>query len=244
MAVLKNDFEAQTAGVSATNANSATSGFALSFNRGTSSTTVYDGTHPGHGTLGIKMHSAASAACAGNVTVTSTAQIAAQRSVCFDTFPSTGRIRVMTIGSILFCIRSTGALETFNAAGSVINTSTGLLTAGQVYRLEMFVKKGTNTTNGTIKFKACPLGDDTPVANTEFAATNVNAGTANMTSLSFGNNGTEQGAIAVDDYMDDLAYDIAATTYIGAATYGPVSTARALPLLSSTFQAVNRAGVI
>lgn len=227
MSLATNDFEAQTNGTTATTANSANSGFSLGWNRGTGSTTVYSNAHPGHGSMGILMSSGSAAACSGNATIASVASAAASRSLYFTALPG-GQIMVLGVGNVHVYVDSSGHFKVFNAAGAVLFTSTSTLSINTQYRVELVVVTNASTTAGTIKARVCLLDSATAISGMDYSSTTVNAGTANFTSVQFGNNvGGQTGTWA--DYMDDLATDAGATAYIGPWITNHAPTANAGP---------------
>jgi len=215
MALLQNSFEGQTNGTSATGTNSANSGTALAFNRGTGSTTVYSNAHPGHGSIGLLLASGASAACSAVFNGISTPSLAVRRYFYTDALP-TATVGVLGVGTVSAYITSTGAVQVNNASGSAVFTSSVQLSANTQYRFELWVQSGTTTSNGVINFAVYLGGATTAVTGTTYTSSTANTGTTNLVTATYGRAAAGT-ASAWNDYLDEPAAQDSATGFIGTA---------------------------
>jgi hypothetical protein len=240
MTLITNGLEGQVAGHAGSNIS--TSGFSLGFNRGTGSDTNYAATHVAHGSMGLVLTEGSGAACSGNATIPSSASAAASRALYFTALPGS-QIMVLGVGNVHVYITATGQLKVFNAVGAVLFTSTSVLSINTQYRVELVVIVNASTTAGTIKARVCPLDSSTPVGDMNYSPSTVNAGTANFTSVQFGNNvGGQTGTWT--DYIDDMAIDYGATNFIGpwSTNLPPVADARAPVAAVEPFELVTLDG--
>lgn len=222
MALLTNDFEGQTNGASATNTNSANSGVALAFNRTNSSTTTYSSAHPAHGSMGLLMASTSAGACSATVNLSAATSSAASRRYLYtDALPS-ATTQIMQINGVVVYLNSNGTIELHDKSSTTIWTSTGTLSAGTQYRLEMALATGTGTGDGTVKFSAYVGDAGTAISGLSYSSTTMNAGTGTFTQAVFGRSSAGS-AGAWNDWIDDLAAVNGTTTFIGPPSSPPTA---------------------
>lgn len=122
---------------------------------------------------------------------------------------------------------ASGGFAVVNAAGTVLYSSTGKVSTGTWYRVEFIIVRGTSTSTGTLQY-ALYSGNST-VALDSFTTSTTNAGTGTLTRF---NIGKVSSGSACDFYIDDIAADDTAATFIG-----PVQTATAAFTGSGTLTA-------
>lgn len=136
-------------------------------------------------------------------------------------------------GNMVTLVReTTDKLIIQNAAGANITASrsTNALVAGTTYRIEVEVNKGTGTNNGLLGY-AYYVGDSS-TAEFSWTASNVNAGTADVSHVRLGRN-TAVASAATYWYDDMQAQDLAS------GWIGPSSTAATVDAVAAAVTAAS-----
>lgn len=231
-------FEGQASGTTWNAANSGGgSGDAIDTQTGGASA-VFSSAQSAHGTRSLLINAASSQGYS-SWTGLSMAQVGLRFYLYFVAGVSAAQDIASLSGGPKLQLSATGQLKVIDQAGAVKQTFTAFST-GTWYRVEMYAAKGGTTTTGTIKVAYYTLDSATPV-ETEYSATNVNSGTTNYTAFNWGK--LTGGSVALNAHFDDIAYNDAATTYIGPALVSVTGVA-ATATATAPVPVVTAAGIV
>ena len=224
MAVLSNGFEGLTGTLTTANSDDA-GGAALTV----LGTPTVDTTYAAHGTKSLKIAAGVATATRCDVAVnTSTVAMRmywrAPTSLTADWWNmvvAVGGTKVVTLS-----VNSANKLRLYTAAGTgtTIWTATNAMSTTAWTRIELFVS-GLSATTATVKVA---LYDDTDTLIQEYNGTGIsNTGLSNFTNISFGRYQSSAGSH--DVWIDDIAYEVGGSGYIGpvGANEAPTATAPA-----------------
>jgi PKD repeat protein len=221
MAHRTNSAEGGTNGVAVTAGNSGgASGTAFTtVNKNGAGAVTFDTAHPAHGTLAYHLQGPAAADTAymtwGSLSVT--AGGAFRVYIYMNALPSVGQdlVKILNNSSAIIAKIGISGTNKFNVSdvSGVVNTFTTAISAGTLYRIEIYVVPGTTTSNGTIK-SAYFLGDAALGSQQDSVYNNSarNTGTVAIGSVQVGRL-TATGTF--DGWLDDYDFDDAATDLIG-----------------------------
>lgn len=114
-----------------------------------------------------------------------------------------------------------GNLSVRNGAGTEVLKSTSTLSAATWYRFELQVTAGASTSTGTLQAAVYAGDGATAVGDCHYSSTTTNTGTVNLGSARFG---VPQAVTTANTYyIDDLAANDGATSFIGAPGVPPVA---------------------
>lgn len=220
MTVKSNNFEDGTlaTAISAINSGGA-SGTPFSSVAGSS---VYDNTQSMHGSLSAKLTPTASTSTQFNYSGLATSGLAARMYVYMTALATADTwildFRANSVRAVTFHLNSAGHLRLDNAAGTTgIWTAANTFPLNQWVRIELYAVVGSTTTNGTI-VGGYYLGDSTSPIEAIYSHTGTeNAGAGvpfNLLEIAKCNSSN----YATPFWVDDVAYDDAATGLLGPAT--------------------------
>ncbi|MGN6760517.1 MAG: hypothetical protein ACTHJI_04200 [Leifsonia sp.] len=223
MAVVGNNFEGGTDGVALTNINSGgASGTPFDAIFGTGA--VYTSSSPIQGSMSMRVP--VNTFGAGVYTLSNVSHVAAKIKFRATTVGTTDLHIIRLHGGSnvrYFSVHQNalGKLRVDDATGTTgVFTFANALTAGTVYRLEVYVVAGSTTSNGTIKVAYYLGNSTTPVETAYFANGSANVGAGITFNQLYGGKYSQTPEEWV---FDELYYDTAASDFIGV-TAGPPPT--------------------
>jgi len=233
MARYSNSFEGGTDGAAVTAANSGgSSGSAFGAVSATGSTSVvYDNDHAAHGGLAAKVSPASDGLASVYWTTTGSGHVAARVYIYLTEHTLLGRVMFLGVGEtrvLSLSVQGSGAVRVEDKTGAAGIFDSAPIPINQWVRLELEAQTGATDTTGTVKF-ATYLADSTTTVDS-FTTATANLGTDAITR---GRAGSYSSVTASPFWIDDFAWDDAATGFIGPVPSNTVPTANAGPDQSS-----------
>lgn len=138
-------------------------------------------------------------------------------------YPTVGESRMLQAllasGSVYVQLSTAGKWRLYNAAGTLIHTSTGTLPINTPFRASLGFQNGTTTSNGTIRFQfftGANIETNTP-DETGYTSSATDAGTAAFTGIRVGHT-TSQNRPSLN--LDDIQWSDSSSAIIGAPVSG------------------------
>lgn len=219
---LRNNAGGAASGTSITTANSADNSAGDALDIATSGTRTYDNAWTHGGSTSWKLEGTS-----GNTAILgwdrTNAKLAFRTYFQFTANPGATcnilQARHASGGMAAVGMRTDGKLQVTDSAGAYIYTFASALSTSTTYRLELFVEKGTTTSDGKISF-AYYLGDNTSPVEPASVATTVNTTTNDIASMRWG----KLTGISFTQafWFDDAAVEYGRGSFIGPKLGDPV----------------------